>query len=854
MLLSRIEFRLAALLTLVAFTAEAGSPRADLYGDPLPPGALARLGTVRLRHDDNYGSLAVGSSPTGKTIIATGGETSLRFWDAATGKLLRQVPGRYQYTSLRFSPDGKVLATHDGGTLGLVDVATGRPRKQIADARGHLLAFSPDSKLLATGTDKGIITLRDTGTGEQVARREGVHRQAVISGAFTRDGQILVTLSRDRKLCRWEVATGTLRKTLTLSFPQWRTLRLSPDARTLAVTPYRADPVQLWDTESGSQRCQLQGELTSARYGLAFSPDSRTLATDWTESGKDEATISLWDVRTGRSQRRFRIPSQATGNLHFTPDGRRLMSNGGGPLIYLWDSTTGRRRLQRPAHEGVITSLSFTPDSKALASGSQDGTIRLWETATGKHRCCLPGQRWGGNAVTILPDGQLALASGPDSTLRLWDLSSGREIRRFVIEQPPKTPVPAKRGPLPGYQILTLGLASDGRTAASFSYCSRERKDKPQALLHIWDLTRGRAQLRRPAQTPSLNNEVLLFSPDARTYISHLVGSLGSGVETTEPSVSPGGTDRVGLRDVATGRLLLTLPEDSLHIGFSPDGRTLVTLSSRLRFWELASGKERFTITVPEHGVDNHFTQLAFARDGRTLATARGTTIQVWDAATGQELLRRTGYEAEVSCLAFTPDGKVLASGHRDSTILLWALSPEIEKKDRATARADRRELEAWWADLASASARRAHTAIWKLRGTEQAVPLLRKRISPVERVPAERLQQLLADLDSNQFARREAAAKALAELEELALPVLEQALQANPSPEKRRRIEKLLAVPRVVRSPEKLRGLRAVEVLEYIGTPEARAVLEHLARGAVEARLTREAQASLTRMVKPSP
>jgi dipeptidyl aminopeptidase/acylaminoacyl peptidase len=222
---------------------------------------------------------------------------------------------------------------------------------------------------------------------------------------------------------------------------------------------------------------------------------------------------------------------------------------------------------------------------------------------------------------------------------------------------------------------------------------------------------------------------------------------------------------------------------------FSPDGRLLVTITFRLvlgnneyrqvghtlHFWELATGKERLTIPCPDNSYQYALRTPIFAPDGRTLATSRNDrTIQLWDVARGKELLRRTGYDAEVVRLAFRPDGKALASGHADSTILLWDLTPGSATLDHPSVPVDGKVLEAWWADLASADAARAHAAVWKLIAVpRQAVPLFGKQLSPAASPPAARLRQLLEQLDSAEFERREAASGELADLEERAYPAL---------------------------------------------------------------------------------
>jgi hypothetical protein len=176
---------------------------------------------------------------------------------------------------------------------------------------------------------------------------------------------------------------------------------------------------------------------------------------------------------------------------------------------------------------------------------------------------------------------------------------------------------------------------------------------------------------------------------------------------------------------------------------------------------------------------------------------------------------------------------------------------PEVSQRAPAV-KATLGELQTWWTDLAEADASKAHTAIWKLAAvTRQAVPFLRERLHPASAVAENRLQELLADLDSNQAQRREAAWKHLAELEEQAEPALRQAQNAVPSAEQRRRIETILEGPMLVRSPEKLRHIRAIEVLELSDLLEARQILEKLAQGAPDARLTQEAKASLERLAK---
>jgi hypothetical protein len=326
------------------------------------------------------------------------------------------------------------------------------------------------------------------------------------------------------------------------------------------------------------------------------------------------------------------------------------------------------------------------------------------------------------------------------------------------------------------------------------------------------------------------------------------------------------GNIEVVLQEAATGRRLVTLPQPDNYghrAAFSPDGRMLVTSTYRivptgnahrwenhvLHLWELASGTERMAIQVGNDDL-SEVDMITWSTDSRIFATERkDRTIQFWDARTGVELLRYAGYAAPVHCLVFSPDGRKLATGHSDSAILIWDASRALQPR-HAQESPTRSELEDLWTALGAADAHAAHSAILAmLNQADKAAEFLRGRLSPERPFPAERMRKLIGDLDSTRFQDREDSARQLADLEEQAEPALRMALKTNPSPEQRRRIEALLALPIVARSLEKLRRLRALEVLEHVASSQARAVLEELTKGAPEARVTQEAKASLERL-----
>jgi WD domain, G-beta repeat len=312
--------------------------------------------------------------------------------------------------------------------------------------------------------------------------------------------------------------------------------------------------------------------------------------------------------------------------------------------------------------------------------------------------------------------------------------------------------------------------------------------------------------------------------------------------------------------DGVTGHLLMAVRVPDLfgfHYVVAPDGQTVATVSGKrgavpahppatlnLRLWEVRTGLERMAIPLKAPGhYDPH--TLAFSPDGRLMAVSRTAgRVEVIDLATGRELVARSGYESPSYKLAFRADGRRLASGHMDGTVVMWEVPAPPTQAAMAEA------LEAAWKDLASDDAERAYAATWTLASSPAAaVRLLAGRLKPADPAAVERMRAKIAELDSKSFQVREAAAAELANLAGTADLVLRDALGGKLSVEQGARLQRLLDGPAVVRSAEDLRTLRAVETLERIGTPDAVAVLKKLAGGATKLRPTREAQAALDRL-----
>jgi hypothetical protein len=240
---------------------------------------------------------------------------------------------------------------------------------------------------------------------------------------------------------------------------------------------------------------------------------------------------------------------------------------------------------------------------------------------------------------------------------------------------------------------------------------------------------------------------------------------------------------------------------------------------------------------------------IAFSRDGKHIVNApcKGA-FSIWETGTGKKRGQLVGHQAAVSSLAFSRDNKKLASGSRDFSILIWDVS---DLANEVRPRAILTDLNSCWRRLMSDNAAIAFDAVCGLSATpEQTVSFLSEHLRPALPPDASETRLLIADLDHEWFEIRKKSSSDLERLGEPVIPTLRKVLDGDVPVETRKRTDELLARlnPATPRG-ELLRTLRAIEVLETIGTPEALESLKLLAAGGPEARLTREAKASIERL-----
>jgi RNA polymerase sigma factor (sigma-70 family) len=845
--------------------------RTDLYGDPLPPGALVRMGTVRFRHTNLIGNVAY--SPNGRILAAAGHGGIIRLYDPATGRTLRQLQAHaHQYPAIAFAPDSKSLACVGTRLLQVWDVDTGKELRRFAveasDDNSHYwtipLVFSADGRLLASVAQDHSVRIWEISSGKEIAKLRG-HRNEVRCLAFSSDGKTLFSASdhggaEAGSMRVWNVAKAEELRKISLHSPRDEVpptpLCFSPDCKTLAVaawqwlerkhakgtTMLQAHTVAVLDLETGAVRRKL-GPMVGRFKAASFSSDGKIITAmndEWrVGSGTTQDDISRikgWETATGRQV--FDMPAPPSSNsfwggagtlLAFGPDGKNLAAASGSSL-HIWDLRQARELAAKlNVHNSQVSRIAISPDGQTLATASADHTIALWDAVTGKQRQRLGGHAGEVSDLFFSPDGKrLASASrNGEQMVRLWDVGNGKEIRRYEI---PSLPV----GNGSFWSIVTwIAFTENGKVLAA---CCSDGK------LRRWDVVTGKELFNQrigglPALPEGHNAAFFfthdpVFSSDGRVLAFSIAGTIY-------------------IADITAEQLLFQYKKDvnSPVLALSPDGKTLLCRSiNSIQLIEVASARELHRIDTSQR-ID----AAAFSADGRIVAVSAGEAqamIRLFDASTGKQLMRLQGHQAHVSSLDFSPDGTKLASGQWDSTALIWDVSATrrgLPHKDFAP-----HDLERLWMELRDADAVKADAALWTLvSAPHQAVPFLKEQLHPIPHVSAERLRQWIADLDADDFARREEGSRNLAKLGIEAEAALRKSLEAKPPLEKRRRVQALLdgLMCQTEMTPDALRQLRAIQVLEQIGSPEARQILASLAKGAPAAPATRDARAALARI-----
>lgn len=531
----------------------------------------------------------------------------------------------------------------------------------------HDIAFHPNGHILASAGEDRRVILWDVETRQRLGQEFVRHpNNAIRHIAFSPDGEQLATIGLDGAWV-WKVDDGSEITKLNGRHGELSSLAFSPDGKLLATgdcikVSNRAcveGQVMLWDTHIGQPRGASFMGHTGWVTSVAFHPNGQLLA-----SASSDGTIQIWNVLTGqRIGDPLRGHARSVYAVAFSPDGKILASSSADRTIRLWNSAT--RQLQGDlliGHAGTVTSVTFSADGTLLASASEDKTIRLWEVSTGKPVGePIRGHRDTVNAVAFSPKGQLLASGGGDNIVMFADpTSSPIAVQLDDLERGSKGLVFSPDARL---------LASGGSGGVIKVWDVAQRKQ-----YGTWVVAQGSREIRDESgrvtgwSSSHLFIEALAFHPNGKLLASASLDGL------------------LELRDVATGQRVgepFRHPGEVRSLAFSPNGKMLASAGSRASvvLWDVELHKPIATLKghrMEEPGVNApnilDVYSVAFSPDGKTLASGSfDKTIIFWDVSAKKSFRPPlVGHEAWVDSIAFRPDGRVLASADVDGVILMW--------------------------------------------------------------------------------------------------------------------------------------------------------------------------------------
>ncbi len=714
-------------------------------------------------YNNFFGATRLVFSPDGR-LLATGTfrSSTIKLWETTTGRELRNISTGGQNamslsTVFAFSPDSHLLAAAAGGNaVKIYDVISGREIQTLTTGQASFIAsfgvtfiaFSADGKKLVTVSDaikvwevaswRELKTLDTTSLtasgltggeggmalsadGNQLARADDASKTEIkvidlVTGrearavslphdqidslelCFTTDGRLVAAGIVEKKLKVWDVTNKQTERDLTPTTQEFSQIKFSRDGRLLALS--EGYTIKLWDLTAGRELPSLSvpnlGVFT--QYGgafVSFSADGKKLAT----GGFGTPTL-LWETETGKQLLPLKGRSNMAYAVAFSADGTQLSAGG----RTRWDLRTGRGLRITPAPSDKLFGMP-APDGKSIAMfAPNNNAITILETTTGRQLQTLARSANGGGVdrVSFSPDGHLLAARYleeqgtqnpqtigglPSSQVKIWDVASGREVQTLTLATSPSE----------------VSFTADGRALLTVG---------GQGEVVLWDIASGN-RLRSFAPTATATPATTPGLPPGMGSLPNLGSLPNKGKPGSMPTFPNMPTNMADMSSMITNMMGTmsagTMGKTVTSVAFSPDGRTLATggvesksnfdmatmisnaqkgskskkqsdpqdflkdlkveTTGQVLFFDVATGREAGAIKGHGKGV----TYVAFSRDGKLLATsATDNTIKIWDLASKRELRTLSGHTSNIESMDFSPDGRLLASAGEDGSTFLW--------------------------------------------------------------------------------------------------------------------------------------------------------------------------------------
>jgi len=713
-------------------------------------------------YNNFFGATRLLFSPDGRLLATTTFRSStVKLWETATGRELRDLSSGTQSSMsmapfVAFSNDSRLIAAAAGNnSVKIWDVTSGKELQTLAGTQGsimssfgiYFIAFTPDGRIVTIGE---AIRVWDVASGRELRTLDITNTDASRfigqgGASLTADGNqlaFIVTNDSRPQVKFWDLTTGSEVRSVNLPDKDIDNLELAftQDGR-LMVAGLVDKRLKLWDVTGKGNEREL-GSTAAEMSGIKFSRDGRMLLLS------DGYTVKLWDVATGRELPSLNAPNsglfktQVSVSANFSEDGKRVATGGFDTPTVLWETETGKQLLKMNGRTNMAYKATFSADGTQLSSGgrtrwdlrtgrglrltsapsdkvlgvpSPDGkllatyapnsnAISILEIPTGRQLQTLKPATSGGvvERMSFSPDGTTLIATyGPDeeqrqkpptfpqsasseNPLRLWDVKSGRELRSFAVTS----------------SSADVGFSADGRLLATLGSMDQ---------ISLWDTASG-SKVRDLTSSPLANLTNSMGNLGATGNPAQILkNARKSGMPANMPQM-PNIADLTGMMTNMMGAMSAgTMGRTVTSLVFSPDGRTLavggvesksnvdlaammgtgqnksknkkqptpddfmkdmkVEAVGQVVLWDVATGSEIGALKGHGKGV----TQVAFSRDGRLLASgSTDNTIRIWDVASRRELRTLSGHTANVDSVDFSPDSSLLASTSQDGSTFLW--------------------------------------------------------------------------------------------------------------------------------------------------------------------------------------
>jgi WD40 repeat protein len=720
---------------------QSGGPTTTTAADPRSREAKPEL-VLQTGYNNLFGATRMVFSPDGK-LLATGTfrSNTIKLWETATNRKLRDLEGGGQTSmaiapAIAFSRDSRLVAASAGGNSARVwDVLSGRELYSLAGAQGsmmasagvYFIAFASNNRLV---TASDAIRIWDLSTGRELQSLPLA--ELSMSGFNSSDGgmtlspdgtKLFLSLeSVDPQIKVLDLATGREERNFKPPEDQIDVLQLSfnPEEH-LLVAGIHNKRFKLWNLSSKKE--QGLGPTVKEFSQVKFSRDGRLLALS------ENYTVKIWDTATLRELPVFKVPNsgafaaQADAFMSFSEDGKRIATGGFDTDLIIWETETGKRLSTLTGRTNMAYNVAFSADGNELSSGgrtrwdlrtgqgarttpdtaektygvaSPDGRllavmkannarVSIVESPSGKqlHTLTPTGDAGTVNRLRFSSDGKLlAVIYGANehqrptatsftggSQVKVWDVQSGRELHSLVTNEIP----------------LHAEFTSDSRFIATAGTMGQ---------ISLWDTQLG-SKLRdlssstmpsftpptavKPGQMPTMPNVADLAAMMTNVIGTMSAGTMGQTVTSLAFSrdgriLATGGVESKANIDIAammSGAMSGQRPKKGSK---TPDPADVfkdlkVEAVGQIRLWDVASGREIGAIRGHGRGVS----KVAFSRDGKLLASgATDNTIKIWDVTTRAEVRSLTGHTSNIESMDFSPDGRLLASAGEDGSTFLW--------------------------------------------------------------------------------------------------------------------------------------------------------------------------------------